>query len=120
LPPDHARVGGDVSRGLGLHQREGRARAWLPDYTPQGGHSPYPRLAASAERRSMIPRQTPPSTGGLVRSADRKATIVLISAPLLGILLVYLGSKLFYFRHLASSFVLGGNKELTAGSRKIG
>lgn len=63
----------------------------------------------------MIPREAPPSTGGLIRSADRRATIVLISAPVLGILFVYLGSKPFYFQHLASSFVLGGNKELTAG-----
>ena len=63
----------------------------------------------------MIPRQTPPSTGGLFRSAHRKATIVLLSAPVLGILFVYLGSKPFYFQHLASSLVLGGNVELTAG-----
>jgi membrane protease YdiL (CAAX protease family) len=63
----------------------------------------------------MIPRQTPPSTGGLIHSADRKATIVLVSAPVLGIVFVYFGSKPFYFRHLASSFVLGGNAELTAG-----
>ena len=63
----------------------------------------------------MIPRQPAPSLWGLIRSADRKATIVLISAPVLGILFVYLGSKPFYFRHLASSFVLGGNAEQTAG-----
>ncbi len=63
----------------------------------------------------MIPRQAPSSTGGLIRSADRRATIVLISAPVLGILLVYFGSKPFYFQHLASLFVLGGNAELTAG-----
>jgi membrane protease YdiL (CAAX protease family) len=63
----------------------------------------------------MIPRQAPPSTGGLIHSANRRATIILISAPVLGILFVYLGSKPFYFRHLASSFVLGGNAELTAG-----
>jgi membrane protease YdiL (CAAX protease family) len=53
--------------------------------------------------------------GELIRSADRKATIVLVCAPVLGILFVYLGSKPFYFRHLASSFVLGGNAELTGG-----
>jgi membrane protease YdiL (CAAX protease family) len=63
----------------------------------------------------MIPRQAPSSTGGLIRSADRRATIVLISAPVLGILFVYFGSKPFYFQHLASLFVLGGNTELTAG-----
>jgi len=63
----------------------------------------------------MIPSQTPPSTGSLIRSASRKATIVLLSAPALGILFVYLGGKPFYFRHLASWFVLGGNVELTAG-----
>lgn len=63
----------------------------------------------------MIPRQAPPSTGGLIRSADRRATIILISTPLLGILFVYFGSKPFYLQHLASSFVLGGNTELTAG-----
>jgi uncharacterized protein len=63
----------------------------------------------------MIPRETPPSTGGLIHSADRKTTVVLISAPVLGILWVYLGSRPFYFRHLASSLVLGGNVELTAG-----
>lgn len=63
----------------------------------------------------MSPHETPPSTRGLIRSADRKATIVLLSAPVLGIVFVYLGNKPFYFRHLASSFVLGGNAELTAG-----
>lgn len=63
----------------------------------------------------MIPAQAPPSTGGLLRSADRKATIVLVSAPVLGILFFYLGSRPFYVRHLASSFVLGGNAEMTAG-----
>jgi membrane protease YdiL (CAAX protease family) len=63
----------------------------------------------------MIPRQAPPSTGDLIRSAHRKATIVLLSAPVLGILFVYLGSKPFYFQHLASAFVLRGNAELTAG-----
>ena len=63
----------------------------------------------------MIPRQAPSSTGALIRSADRRSTNVLISAPVLGILFVYFGSKPFYFQHLASSFVLGGNTELTAG-----
>jgi membrane protease YdiL (CAAX protease family) len=63
----------------------------------------------------MIPSQAPPSTGDLIRSAHRKATIVLLSAPVLGILFVYLGSKPFYFQHLASAFVLRGNAELTAG-----
>ncbi|MBK9091106.1 MAG: NAD-dependent epimerase/dehydratase family protein [Holophagales bacterium] len=37
LPQDHARVGGDVPGGLGLLQREGRARARLPDHSPPGG-----------------------------------------------------------------------------------
>ena len=37
----------------------------------------------------------------------RKATIVLVGAAVLGILFFYFGSKPFYFRHLASSFVLG-------------
>jgi membrane protease YdiL (CAAX protease family) len=33
----------------------------------------------------------------------------------LGVLFVYLGSKPFYFAHLASRFTLGGNAELSAG-----
>jgi membrane protease YdiL (CAAX protease family) len=63
----------------------------------------------------MSPRPEPLSKGALIPPADRKATIVLVGAPVLGILFFYLGSKPFYFRHLASSFVLGGNTELTAG-----
>jgi len=63
----------------------------------------------------MMSRETPSSTGGLLRSADRKATTVLVSAPVLGILFVYLGNGPFYLRHLASRFVLGGNVEMTAG-----
>ncbi len=63
----------------------------------------------------MTPREAVDSTGGLLHSADRKATIVLLAAPVLGILFVYVGSKPFYLRHLASSVALGGNVELTAG-----
>lgn len=63
----------------------------------------------------MIPRPEPPSTGGLIPPVGRKATVVLVGAAVLGILFFYFGSKPFYFRHLASSFVLGGNPELTAG-----
>ena len=63
----------------------------------------------------MTPDPAPPSVKGLVRSAHRKATVVLVSAPVLGILFVYLGREAFYSRHLASTFVLGGSTELTAG-----
>lgn len=63
----------------------------------------------------MIPTLQPPAGGGLVPPLNRKATIVVVGAAVLGILFFYFGSKPFYFRHLASSFVLGGNRELTAG-----
>lgn len=63
----------------------------------------------------MTEAPSPPSTGGLLRSADRKATVVLVGAPVLGILFFYVGNRAFYVRHLASSFVLGGNAEMTAG-----
>lgn len=63
----------------------------------------------------MTPHRAPPSVEGLLRSADRKTTIVILSVTLLGIVFKYFGGKPFYFRHLASSVVLGGNRELTAG-----
>ena len=63
----------------------------------------------------MIPPEAPDSMDGLVRLADRKATIVLLGATLLGIAFAYLGNRPFYLRHLARSVVVGGNVEMTAG-----
>lgn len=63
----------------------------------------------------MRPRETPSPLRELLRSADRKTTVVILTTTLLGIAFRYFGSKPFYVRHLASSVVLGGNRELTAG-----
>ena len=57
----------------------------------------------------------PPSLAGLLRTADRKVTLILLVAPVLMTLFRYGGSKEFYFQHLAGAFVLAGNVELTAG-----
>lgn len=56
----------------------------------------------------------------LLGRTDRKTTIVLLAATLLGILFRYFGSKPFYFHGVASSFVLDGNRELTAGLYHFG
>jgi membrane protease YdiL (CAAX protease family) len=63
---------------------------------------------------------TSPSIRGLWGLIDRKTTIVLLAVTLLGILFRYFGSKPFYFQHVASSFVLDGNRELTAGLYHFG
>jgi membrane protease YdiL (CAAX protease family) len=63
---------------------------------------------------------TTPSLRDLWGHFDRKTTIILLAVTLLGILFRYFGGKPFYFRQLASSFVLGGNRELTAGLYHFG
>lgn len=63
----------------------------------------------------MTPAPAPPSVRDLLGRIDRRTTIVLLSATLLGIAFRYFGGKAFYFAHVAPSFVLGGNRELTAG-----
>ena len=63
----------------------------------------------------MTPNEPQPSVRGLLGSIDRKTSIVILAATLLGIAFRYFGGKPFYFQHVESSFVLGGNRELTAG-----
>lgn len=66
------------------------------------------------------PAGTTASVRDLLGCIDRKTTIVLLAATFLGILFRYFGSKPFYFHSVASSFVLGGNRELTAGLYHFG
>ncbi len=61
-----------------------------------------------------------PSVRDLWGRLDRRSAIVLLAVTLLGILFRYFGSKPFYFRHLASSYAVGGNRELTAGLYHFG
>ncbi len=68
----------------------------------------------------MTRRPEPSSTGELIPSVGRKATIVLVGTAILGILFFYFGSQPFYFRHLASSFVLGRDPAYTAGIFSFG
>lgn len=63
----------------------------------------------------MIPRAEPPSSGDLVPPFDRKSTVVVVSAAVLGILFFHLGSQPTYLRHLAASFVLWRDPVFTAG-----
>lgn len=63
----------------------------------------------------MTSRPAAPALRDLLRSVDRKTTIVLLSTTLLGIVFRYFGGKPFYFRHVASSVAVGGDRELTAG-----
>ena len=81
-------LGGDVSRRLGLHEREGRARARVPDHAPEGGAPPDARLAARGEEPPMTSRETTERPGAAARRdavrprpvgrIDRKTTIVLL------------------------------------------
>jgi membrane protease YdiL (CAAX protease family) len=72
-------------------------------------------MDAPPEDDSMTSRQTQPLTRDLLGGADRKTTIVLLAVAVLGIVFRYFGTKPFYFQHVASWLVLGGNRELTAG-----
>ncbi|MBK8595109.1 MAG: CPBP family intramembrane metalloprotease [Holophagales bacterium] len=64
--------------------------------------------------------ETAPSLRDLWSRLDRRSATVLLAVTLLGILFRYFGSKPFYFRHLASSYAVGGNPELTAGLYHFG
>ena len=54
------------------------------------------------------------SFGGPFSTESRKATIILLSTPVILTTFRYYGTKDFYLNHLASAFLLFGNEELTS------
>jgi membrane protease YdiL (CAAX protease family) len=54
------------------------------------------------------------SLGGLFGRENRKATIILLSTPVILTTFRYYGTKDFYLRHFAVAFSLFGNEELTS------
>jgi uncharacterized protein len=52
--------------------------------------------------------------GGLFGRENRKATIILLSTPVILTTFSYYGTKDFYLRHFAVAFSLFGNEELTS------
>jgi membrane protease YdiL (CAAX protease family) len=63
----------------------------------------------------MKQHEPSPSIAQIARTADRKATVILLAAPVLMTVFRYWGGKPFYLRHIASALVIAHNAELTAG-----
>ena len=82
LPHDHARLGADFCRGLGLPQRQGGSRTGLSAHKPGRRNSANLRLAA-ATARGQVMKPWQPILDAL-RGEQRKPTIILfLSSPLL-------------------------------------
>lgn len=68
----------------------------------------------------MSPERAGSSLRELLRSADRKPTVILLSVTVLGVVFRYFGSKAFFLSHLASWLVPGRDADLFGGLYTFG